>query len=1150
MPYLSPISPEIPSQIGQKISWAQPAGCGLSLAISHAAQSHAGPTLVLCEDSHQAQQLLHELHFFNAGENIPVMIFPDWETLPYDNFSAHQDIISERLRALYRLPSLKKGILLVPIKTAAQRLCPRSFLEQSTFLLQKGETVSIDKLRHRLENAGYRSVAQVMEHGEYAVRGSLFDLFPMGSHTPFRIDLFDEEVDSIRIFDVESQRSTDKIDQIQLLPAREMPTTDEAITLFRQQWRRQFEGNPNESPLYEAVSKKAAPPGIEYYLPLFYEQTSTLFEHCPENTLVIAQQNVVKSLDDFWQEINLRYEELRHDRQRPLLPPAQLFLATNELFSDIKQFARIQVTKSSDESATQFAAENVPELPIDSKMAQPLHKLQAYLMENPGQRILFCADSAGRRETLVELLSRINIHPTQIDSWKHFFNGDNKFAISIASIEQGLKLPQENIILISEALLYGQQVMQRRRRKQRFAQTPETIVRDLAELRPGAPIVHLEHGIGIYQGLQILSINNEPAEFLMLQYAGDDKLYVPVSSLHLISRYCGADADHVQPHKLGSGAWQKAKKRAAEKIRDVAAELLHLYAKRAAKQGYAFPMNEEEYSRFAQSFPFEETPDQERAIHEVVGDMTSSHPMDRLVCGDVGFGKTEVALRAAFVAVHGRKQVAVLVPTTLLAQQHYETFKDRFADWPVNIEVLSRFKSAKEQTVVLEKLSEGKVDIIIGTHKLLSDKVQFQDLGLIIIDEEHRFGVKHKEKMKELRAEVDILTLTATPIPRTLNMALAAIRDLSIISTPPQKRLSIKTFVRERNRPLIREAILREIMRGGQVYYLHNDIDTIEATSEEIAALVPEGRVSIAHGQMPERQLERIMSDFYHAHFSILISTTIIETGIDIPNANTIIMDRADKLGLAQMHQLRGRVGRSHRQAYAYLFTPPEKTMTKDAQKRLDAISSLEDLGAGFTLATHDLEIRGTGELLGEEQSGHISEIGFSLYMELLEKAVEDLKSGRLPDLEGPLNFETEIDLQIPALIPESYLADINTRLTLYKRIASADNEESLNELEVEMIDRFGALPDYTKNLFTLTRLRLAAKKIGVRKVDANAQGGRLEFYPDPKINAVKLIEWIQKQPQHFKMEGRDRLKFIFPLGDRNQRLEKVREIVENLSVG
>jgi len=1145
---LSPLSPTFPHKSGERLKWQQPVGCGLSLAISNVAQSHSGPLVILCDDTHSAQQLLHELYFFlGHRSDIPVMIFPDWETLPYDNFSAHQDIISERLSTLYRLPTLQKGIILVPTRTAAQRLCPRSFLEQSTFLLEIGETLSLEKLRTRLEQAGYRCVSQVMEHGEYAVRGSLFDLFPMGSRTPYRIDLFDEEVDSIRIFDAESQRSTDKIERIQLLPAREMPFADEAITLFRQQWRQKFEGNPNESLVYEAVSKKAAPLGIEYYLPLFFTSTSTFFDHCPENTLIISQANAQKSVEEFWLEIKSRYEELRHDRQRPILPPQDLFLQTNELFSELKRFAQIRVVTTEADDTIHFSAENVRELPIDSRALQPLHHLYAFLLENKDERILFCAESAGRRETLLELLSRINVHPAQYNTWHDFLTGDLSPAISVAGIDKGLKLNNEKIIIISESLLYGQQVMQRRRRKQRFAQAPETMVRDLAELRPGSPVVHLEHGVGIYQGLQTLSINNEPAEFLMLQYADNDKLYVPVSSLHLISRYSGNDTEHVSPHKLGSGSWQKAKKRAAEKIRDVAAELLHLYAKRAARQGYAFPLDENDYLRFAQGFPFEETPDQERAINQTITDMIDSHPMDRLVCGDVGFGKTEVALRAAFVAVHGKKQVAVLVPTTLLAQQHYETFKDRFAEWPINIDVLSRFKTAKEQNAILDKLAEGKVDIIVGTHKLISDRVAFKDLGLIIIDEEHRFGVKHKEKMKELRSEVDILTLTATPIPRTLNMALAAIRDLSIISTPPQKRLSIKTFVRERNRPLIREAILREIMRGGQVYYLHNDIDTIEKTAEEITQLVPEAKVSVAHGQMPERQLERIMSDFYHAHFNVLICTTIIETGIDIPNANTIIMDRADKLGLAQMHQLRGRVGRSHRQAYAYLFTPPEKTLTKDAKKRLEAISSLEDLGAGFTLATHDLEIRGAGELLGEEQSGHISEIGFSLYMDLLEKAVADLKSGKQPDLDGPLNFEAEIDLQIPALIPESYLPDINTRLTLYKRIASAQNEMALNELEVEMIDRFGLLPDYTKNLFALTRLRLVAKELGIRKIDANAQGGKIEFSSAPKINANQLIEWIQKQPQHYKLEGRERLRFIFALEDKQARIEKVDKIMNGL---
>lgn len=1151
MPYLTPFTPVLPQSIGTKSTWVTPPGCAFALTLSITAQKHDGPVVVLCDDTHSAQQLLHETRFFleNKAE-IPLMIFPDWETLPYDNFSPHQDIISERLRTLYRLPSLRKGIILVPIKTAIMRLCPREYLEQSSFLLRSQETLPLEKLRYRLEDAGYRHVSQVMEHGEYCVRGSLFDIFPMGSKTPYRIDLFDTEVDSIRTFDIETQRSTEKMDCIEVLPAREFPTSEAAINLFRQQWRREFEGNPAQAVVYESVSRKVMPAGIEYFLPLFFTQTSTFLDHCPQETLIMTQAQTVQNADAFWNEVKARYEELRHDRSRPILPPHQLFLATNELFGLLKPFNHIRLTTLiSDEKATQFIAKPVPALPIDHKSTHPLHHLQAFLMEHPDYQVLFCTQSAGRREIVTELLSRISLHPKSYEGWKDFTQNPSTAGIVVGSLEQSLILPNEKWILITEATLYGEQVMQRRRRREKFANRAlDMIVENLTELKPGAPIVHIEHGVGIYEGLQTLSINQEPAEFLTLRYADNDKLYVPVASLHLISRYSGVDAEYVTPHKLGSGAWQKAKKQAAQKIRDVAVELLDLYAKRAAREGHTFTLDEHEYTRFAESFPFEETPDQERAIHEVIQDMTQKRPMDRLVCGDVGFGKTEVALRAAFVAVFDKKQVAVLVPTTLLAQQHFETFKDRFADWPIHIEVLSRFKTAKEQAAIIEKVNEGKIDIIIGTHKLLSDKIKFSQLGLIIIDEEHRFGVKHKEKMKSLRAEVDILTLTATPIPRTLNMALSAIRDLSIISTPPQKRLSIKTFVRERSHTLIREAILREIMRGGQVYYLHNDIDTIERTAQEISTLVPEAIIRIAHGQMAERQLEQIMTQFYHAHFNVLMCTTIIETGIDIPNANTIVMDRADKLGLAQMHQLRGRVGRSHRQAYAYLFTPPPKTLSKDAEKRLEAIASLEDLGAGFTLATHDLEIRGAGALLGEEQSGQLHEIGLSLYMEMLERAVKDIQSGKQPSLDEPIHYEAEIDLQIPALIPEDYLPDINARLTLYKRIASAKDDSELDELEVEMIDRFGLLPDFAKNLMQITRLRLQARFLKIRKIDVNAAGGRIDFYPNPPINAIQLIEWIQKDARHYKMEGPDRLRFTFPLEEKPARIDMVRKILRSLT--
>lgn len=1141
------LSPPSPQKPGDLLHFGNLHGSSLDLVIARLAISSQDPLLVITPDNLTANRLERALNFF--APHLMILNFPDWETLPYDNFSPHQDIVSQRLFALSRLSTLRNGILIVPITTLVQRLTPREYVEGHTFMLSKGDEINLEEMRNRLVRSGYRSVPQVMEHGEFAVRGSLFDLFPTGSAIPYRIDLFDDEIDSIRTFDPDTQRTSDVVNKIELLPAREFPITEQAITHFRHQWRTQFPGDPTHSPIYQDVSQGFTPAGIEYYLPLFFERTETLLDYLPKNSKILQLGNIHQHAETFWQEIRERYEQMRYDVTRPLLLPTDLYLPVDQLFGSFSQFARIDLQTESITGGPgrfNFATETPPELTINNKLAQPLEKLKEFL-SSYDHPVLFAAETAGRREVLIELFKTIEVLPHVVNSWEEFTPATNLSSqITIAPLEEGLLSLDPPFAIIAESQLFGQQIMQRRRRKIKSYDS-EGVVRNLAELTIGAPIVHIDHGVGRYLGLQILPIEEIETEFLTLEYAGGDKMYVPVSSLHLISRYSGVDLEHAPLHRLGHDQWDKAKRKAAEQVNDIAVELLDLYARRAAREGHSFEKPDTQYAAFSAAFPFEETPDQQQAIEQVISDMTQGKPMDRLICGDVGFGKTEVAMRAAFVAVQDGKQVAVLVPTTLLAQQHYQNFKDRFAEWPVTIEAVSRFRSNKEQQTILEKAAEGKIDILIGTHRLLQKDVKIKNLGLLIIDEEHRFGVQQKEKIKAMRSEVDILTLTATPIPRTLNMAFSGLREFSIIATPPARRLSIKTFVRERNTGLIREAILRELLRGGQIYFLHNEVKSIDRLAEEISQLVPEARVGIAHGQMHERELEKIMADFYHQRFNVLLCTTIIETGIDIPTANTIIIDRADKFGLAQLHQLRGRVGRSHHQAYAFLMTPPPKEMTKDAIKRLDAISILEDLGAGFTLATHDLEIRGAGELLGEEQSGEIQAIGFSLYMELLENAVNNLKSGK-PGTEKPLRSGTEIDLRITALIPSDYLPDVHTRLIFYKRIANAKDATAIQELQAEMIDRFGLLPEVTKNLFKITELKLKAQALGIKKIDASQNGGRIEFEDQPNIDPTVIIQLIQKQPKYFKLEGPKRLRFIWDNVPIEQRIDQTRGLLDKLS--
>ncbi|MFN3587093.1 MAG: transcription-repair coupling factor, partial [Moraxellaceae bacterium] len=975
------------------------------------------------------------------------------------------------------------------------------------------------------------------------------DLFPMGTDYPLRIDLFDDEIDTLRRFDVETQRTVENIPAVELLPAREFPLDKGAIRHFRDAWAQAFSGDPKRCPVYQDVANGLAAGGIEYYLPLFFEETGTLFDYLPDNALLFVDAGAHGQALHFWQEVQNRYESRRHDSTRPLLPPEKLFLRDNELFAAIGRFPRVDWQAGAvDERAgsCNLPFTPPPALPVDARAEQPLAALNTYLLGHGDARVLFCAETAGRRESLLELLARGGLKPRAMDGWADFLaSGDPTPAIAIAPLEQGLSLDSPALRVIAESQLLGQRVMQRRRRKASSQDvSAEMGIRNLGELQPGAPVVHIDHGVGRYQGLVTLELDGEPQEFLLLEYADNAKLYVPVASLHLIARYSGADDAAAPLHRLGTEQWSKARRKAAEQVRDTAAELLNIYARRAARPGHAFRFDESDYALFAAGFPFEETADQAAAIVATIADLRAPRPMDRLVCGDVGFGKTEVAMRAAFVAVQDGRQVAVLVPTTLLAQQHYENFRDRFADWPVKIEVLSRFRSSKEVNAALAALSEGKIDIVIGTHKLLQPDVQFKNLGLIIVDEEHRFGVRHKEALKNLRAEVDMLTLTATPIPRTLNMAFSGMRDLSIIATPPARRLAVKTFVRESNDEVIKEALLRELLRGGQAYYLHNEVDSIEKCAADIAALVPEARVGIAHGQMRERELEQVMQQFYHKQFNVLVCTTIIETGIDVPSANTIIMDRADKLGLAQLHQLRGRVGRSHHQAYAYLLTPHKKAMTADAEKRLEAIAQADDLGAGFALASHDLEIRGAGELLGEEQSGNINTVGFTLYMEMLERAVKAIRAGKTPNLDAPLELATEVNLRISALIPDDYLPDVHNRLVLYKRISNAKSTEALDEMQVEMIDRFGLLPDPVKNLFAVTALKLAAEQLGIHKIDAGPAGGRLEFSPETKVDPMRLVKLIQAQPRRYKLEGADKLRFMLPSDDAAQRIEVVRTVL------
>jgi transcription-repair coupling factor (superfamily II helicase) len=1138
----------LPTKAAEKVIWQQLHGSSFGLALAHILQ-HKNPYIVITPNIATANKLEKELKFFIKDQSIPIYNFPDWETLPYDHFSPHQDIISQRLWTLAKLPYLNHGILLTSITSLMHRLAPREFLLANSFTLESNAEFCIDTFRENLVKNGYRSVSKVIEHGEFAVRGSIIDVFPMGSTTPFRIDSLDNKIDSIRTFDCETQRSLKKVKNIYLLPAKEYPQTPEAIKHFRQIWRNTFTGDPTDAPIYENISRGAAFPGAEYYLKLFFANTASLFDYIPTNSTIFYWSTLEKNATEFWQELSNRFEQLRYNRLQPILPPIEVFIPVNEVFLLLNKFPQV-VLKASNETkksnAINFNTIQLPDIRIENASKTPLAKL-VFLLKNATQ-VLFCCESLGRRENLLELLKTINIYPTIFDSWHDFLDSKEKVGITIGPIEEGLCLTNANhalnITLIAETQLFDDQVLQRRMRTHEKLDT-QAIIRDLTELQIGAPVVHIEHGVGRYLGLQTLTTDNQPTEFLTIEYADNAKLYVPVASLHLISRYTGMDSEHAPLHRLGSKQWEKAKREAHTKIHDIAAELLKIYALRNNAKGFEYKMPTADYQAFAANFLFETTPDQEQAINDVIKDMVSPKPMDRLICGDVGFGKTEVAMRAAFLAVYNHKQVAVLTPTTILAEQHYNSFQDRFANWPIKIEMLSRFRTAKEQKKIFDQLTKGKIDIIIGTHKLLSSNVHFKNIGLLIIDEEHRFGVKQKEHIKKLGPNIDILTLTATPIPRTLNMAFASIRDFSIIATPPAKRLSIKTFIHENNLFIVREAILRETLRGGQVFFLHNNVASIAKAANDLHKLVPEAKICVAHGQMRELQLEQIMRDFYHLRYNVLVCTTIIESGIDIPTANTIIIDRADCLGLAQLHQLRGRVGRSHHQAYAYFLTPPQKLLTPDAKKRLDAIAAMEDLGAGFCLATHDLEIRGAGELLGEDQSGQIQNIGFSLYMEFLGKATVALKNNKDFSIDSMLQEEIEIDLHIPALIPDTYLDDVSMRLVLYKRIANAKDKMMLSDLEAEMLDRFGPLPEAAKNLFKITALKLNAKALGIHKILIGSAKGRIEFLSTTTIDPQTIIDLIQKKSTSYKMRGPNNLEFAINSQDAQQKINFVNNLLQ-----
>ena len=1138
---LQPLSLISTPKPGQRLDLPRLHGASDAAALAQLAIQSGKRLLVITANPLDAQRLVEEIAWFSQG--LRVNLLPDWETLPYDSFSPHQDLISERLATLYAIQKGESDITIAPASTALYRMAPPAYLAAHTFFLKTKERLDLEAFRMQMALAGYEHVTQVVRPGEFSVRGGLIDLFPMGSQLPYRIDLFDDEVDTIRTFDPDSQRTVYPVPEIRLLPAREFPLDDKGKTRFRAGFREAFEGDPSKSAIYKDISNGVAPAGIEYYLPLFFDETATLFDYLPKDVQLVTHQDVPAAIEAFWAEANSRYRLMAGDRARPLLPPDKLFLPAEAFFLAAKELPRLAIGEKNEEASPTLP---LPELGVERKASDPLHRLKHYLANYPW-RVLLLAESAGRAQTIGEFLAEYDLKPAACSDLSGFIASDARLALAVGPLSAGFALPGANLAIVTENELYAAQARPRGRGREGRKSTVEGWLKDLSELKIGDPVVHESHGIGRYLGLVHMDLGDGDMEFLHLEYAEDTKLYVPVSQLHVITRYAGADPESIALHKLGSGQWEKAKRKAAQQVRDTAAELLVLYAKRAARPGHKFDFKQHDLEAFAEGFGFEETPDQLAAIQAVVEDMRSGRPMDRLVCGDVGFGKTEVALRAAFIAVADGKQVAVLCPTTLLAEQHYQTFADRFADWPIKIAEISRFKTAKEQAEALEQLAEGKVDILIGTHRLLQKDVSFKRLGLVIIDEEHRFGVRQKEALKALRSEVDILTLTATPIPRTLGMAMEGLREFSVIATAPQKRLAIKTFVQSWSKGIVREAVLREFKRGGQVYFLHNEVDTIENMRESLTELLPEARIVVGHGQMNERELERVMRDFTTQRANLLLCTTIIETGINIPTANTIVINRADRFGLAQLHQLRGRVGRSHHQAYAYLLTDANAKPTANAQKRLEAISMMEDLGSGFFLAMHDLEIRGAGEVLGESQSGEIQQVGFAMYSRMLNRAVRALQSGKTVDIAQPLDLSSEINLHTPVLLPDAYCPDVQERLTLYKRMANSEELEELQAIQEELIDRFGELPAQAQALVETHRLRIAAKPLGILKIDASDSRIHLHFEPNPPIEPIKIIKLIQNN-RNWKLAGQDKLTVNITAETFSERVAKGRNTLKQLA--
>ncbi len=1150
---------------GTRYARPRPPGSADGWMLATLAQKAGRPLVVFTADPLEAQRLAEEIPLYAPG--LRVRQLPDWETLPYDVFSPHQDLISERLRTLNALIRHEVDLLTVPVTTALYRLAPPAFLAAYTFSFRQKDKLDENALRAQLVLANYTHVTQVTAPGEFCLRGGLIDLFPMGSAVPYRLDLFDDEIESIRAFDVDTQRSLYPVREVQLLPGREFPMDEAARNHFRARFREVFEGDPSRAVPYRDIGNGIAFAGVEYYLPLFFEQTATLFDYLAPDTITVTLGDVDNAMLRFAQDTASRHQFLKSDRERPVLAPPALFLDQEGLFARLRSFPRLAIgddrkpsapaagppqdghapsAGKHDERGVEAIFAPAPDVAVARRAEDPVAKLRALLGRS--ERVLLCADSAGRRETLAQMLAEQDLAPDlQTDTIQAFLSAQAHFGLAVAPLAGGFAIPAGGLVFLTENDLYpGHAAAHRGKRSQERTSNVEAMVRDLAELREGDPVVHAQHGIGRYHGLVNMDMGEGEMEFLHLEYASGSTLYVPVSQLHVIARYSGADPEAAPLHQLGSGQWDKARRKAARQVRDTAAELLALYAQRAAREGYAFKLPLTDYEAFAEGFGFDETPDQSAAIQAVIADMTSGKPMDRLVCGDVGFGKTEVALRAAFLAVANGRQVALLCPTTLLAEQHAQTFADRFADWPVRVVELSRFRSPKEVAAAVEGINDGRVDIVIGTHKILSKDVKFKRLGLVIIDEEHRFGVRQKESLKSLRAEVDVLTLTATPIPRTLGMSLEGIRDFSVIATAPQKRLAIKTFVRREDGSTVREALLRELKRGGQAYFLHNEVETIHNRRARLQELVPEARIGVAHGQMPERELEQVMKDFYQQRFNVLLCTTIIETGIDVPSANTIVIHRADRFGLAQLHQLRGRVGRSHHQAYAYLLTPGDDAITSNAKKRLEAIQAMEELGAGFYLAMHDLEIRGTGEILGDSQSGNIQEVGFSMYNEMLNEAVRALKAGEEPDLDAPFNLACEVNLHAPALLPSDYCADVHGRLAIYKRLSHAQDEDDLIAIQEELIDRFGKLPESAQTLLATHRIRLWAEPLGIVKIDASETQALLQFGPKTTVDPVRMIELVQRQ-KHIRFSGQDKLRVEFTAQQVGQRVDAIKGLLRAL---